>query len=48
MDLTPLVPLNRLLGHYEHTRSWPMWQADTNLTKEDLDRLARRVLEYIN
>ena len=41
IDLTTLVPLNRLLPHYEMTRSWPMWQSDTNLTRETLNMLAR-------
>ena len=48
VDLTKIVPLSRLLRHFEHTAQWPVRQAEARFTRETLNEMARMIVSVLN
>ena len=48
VDLMVLVPLGRLLRHYENMSQWPVRQAEARFTRETMDAMARMIICTLN
>ena len=48
VDLTVLVPLSRLLKHYEKTAQWPVRQAEERSNRETFDAMVKMIIYTLN